>query len=223
MIKAVLFDLDGTLVDTETISANAWRRSGDALGYEVDDELILSFVGRTADAVTDMLIERFGIERAAADEFFRMHQRIKGELMDSELVTKPFAKKALAALKERGFKLGLATSSYRPVAERELEPFDMLAYFDTITCGNEVSHSKPDPEIYLLAAERLGMEPAECAVVEDSPNGVRSGHAAGMAVFLVPDTIAPTPQISELCTDVLGSLDELLGAIKLYNDEHAAA
>lgn len=220
MIHAVLFDLDGTLVDTETISAHAWRSTSETMGLEVDDDLIRSFVGRTADALIDSLTERYGITRERAQEAFDLHQRIKGELMDSELTAKPFAKKALASLKERGFKLGLATSSYRPVAERELEPFDMLKYFDTITCGNEVTNGKPDPEIYLLAAERLGMEPAACAVVEDSPNGVRSGHAAGMPVFLVPDTIAPTPEIADCCADVLGSLDELVGAIALYNDDH---
>lgn len=220
MINAVLFDLDGTLVDTETISANAWRHAGDAEGFEVDDELILSFVGRTADSVISMLAERYGITSGRAEEFFRMHQRVKGELMDSELKAKPFAKKSLSALKERGYQLGLATSSYRPVAERELAPFDLLPYFDTITCGDEVTNGKPDPEIYLLAGRRLGMEPAECAVVEDSPNGVRAGHAAGMPVFLIPDTITPAPEIRELCTEVLGSLDELTGAIELYNDGH---
>lgn len=221
MIKAVLFDLDGTLVDTETISAQSWRQSGEAMQLEISEELIRSFVGRTAAVVIDMLSEHLGIDSARAKELFDLHQRIKGELMETDLVAKPFANKALAVLKDRGYKLGLASSSYRPVVERELEPFGMFPYFDCITCGNEVAHSKPDPEIFLLAAERLGMQPADCAVVEDSPNGVRSGHAAGMAVFLVPDTIAPTPELTALCTEVLGSLDELVGAIELLNDERA--
>lgn len=218
MIKAVLFDLDGTLVDTETISAQAWRQSGETMQLDISEELILSFVGKTAAAVIDMLSEHLHIHPAQASKLFDLHQRIKGELMETDLQAKPFAGKALAALKDRGFKLGLASSSYRPVVERELEPFDLLPYFDCVTCGNEVTHSKPDPEIFLLAAERLGMRPADCAVVEDSPNGVRSGHAAGMAVFLVPDTIAPTPELTALCTEVLGSLDELVGAIELVND-----
>ena len=161
------------------------------------EELIKSFVGRTADAVTNMLVEHLGITEATAQELFSLHRSIKEELMENELAAKPFAVKALSVLKDHGFALGLATSSYRPVAERELEPFGMQAYFDSITCGDEIEHGKPAPDIYLLAAERLGMWPEECAVVEDSPNGVRAGAAAGMPVFLVPDTIEPT---SEMCS-----------------------
>lgn len=221
MIKAVLFDLDGTLVDTELLSARAWLASGERLGLDVGEELIKSFVGRTADAVTNMLVEHLGITEATAQELFSLHRSIKEELMENELAAKPFAVKALSVLKDHGFALGLATSSYRPVAERELEPFGMQAYFDSITCGDEIEHGKPAPDIYLLAAERLGMWPEECAVVEDSPNGVRAGAAAGMPVFLVPDTIEPTPEIRSMCVDVLGSLDELAGAIRLRNEEIA--
>ena len=221
MIKAVLFDLDGTLVDTELLSARAWLASGERLGLDVSEELIKSFVGRTADAVTNMLVEHLGITEATAHELFSLHRSIKEELMENELAAKPFAAKALSALKDHGFALGLATSSYRPVAERELEPFGMQAYFDSITCGDEIEHGKPAPDIYLLAAERLGMMPEECAVVEDSPNGVRAGAAAGMPVFLVPDTIEPTSEIRSMCVDVLGSLDELAGAIRLRNEEIA--
>lgn len=166
-------------------------------------------------------IERLGITEATAHELFSLHRSIKEELMENELAAKPFAVKALSVLKDHGFALGLATSSYRPVAERELEPFGMQAYFDSITCGDEIEHGKPAPDIYLLAAERLGMRPEECAVVEDSPNGVRAGAAAGMSVFLVPDTIEPTPEIRSMCVDVLGSLDELAGAIRLRNEEIA--
>lgn len=221
MIKAVLFDLDGTLVDTELLSARAWLASGERLGIDVSEELIKSFVGRTADAVTNILIEHLGITEATAHELFSLHRSIKDELMENELAAKPFAVKALSALKDHGFALGLATSSYRPVAERELEPFGMQAYFDSITCGDEIEHGKPAPDIYLLAAKRLGMLPEECAVVEDSPNGARAGAAAGMSVFLVPDTIEPTPEIRSMCVDVLGSLDELAGAIRLRNEEIA--
>ena len=221
MIKAVLFDLDGTLVDTELLSARAWLASGERLGLDVGEELIRSFVGRTADAVTNMLVEHLGITEATAQELFSLHRSIKDELMENELAAKPFAVKALSALKDHGFALGLATSSYRPVAERELEPFGMQAYFDSITCGDEIEHGKPAPDIYLLAAERLGMRPEECAAGEDSPNGVRAGAAAGMSVFLVPDTIEPTPEIRSMCVDVLGSLDELAGAIRLRNEEIA--
>ena len=158
MIKAVLFDLDGTLVDTELLSARAWLASGERLGLDVSEELIKSFVGRTADAVTNMLVEHLGITEATAHELFSLHRSIKEELMENELAAKPFAAKALSVLKDHGFALGLATSSYRPVAERELEPFGMQAYFDSITCGDEIKHGKP----------------ARCRTPRHAARGVRS-------------------------------------------------
>ena len=102
MIKAVLFDLDGTLVDTELLSARAWLASGERLGLDVSEELIKSFVGRTADAVTSMLIEHLGITAATAHELFSLHRSIKEELMENELAAKPFAAKALSVLKAAG-------------------------------------------------------------------------------------------------------------------------
>ena len=221
MIKAVLFDLDGTLVDTELLSARAWLASGERLGLDVSEELIKSFVGRTADAVTNMLIEHLGITEATAHELFSLHRSIKDELMENELAAKPFAVKALSVLKDHGFALGLATSSYRPVAERELEPFGLMELFSASTCGTEAPASKPQPDIYLVTAEKLGVAPSECAVVEDSFNGVRAGHAAGMKVFLIPDLVSPTPEIQSLCTRQLGSLHELPASIAQLNTEAA--
>ncbi|WP_019239935.1 MULTISPECIES: HAD family hydrolase [Enorma] len=220
MITAVLFDLDGTLVDTETLSAESWRRVADEMGFTIDDETIYSFIGLTRPVI----IERYGDKLGGhdrADAAFDRHYEIKFELAETDLHLMPGAEEALRTLSARGFKLGLATSSMRDVAERELAPFGLMDIFDASTCGTEAPASKPNPDIYLVTAEKLGVDPACCAVVEDSFNGVRAGHAAGMQVFLVPDLVAPTPEIQALCAEQLESLDELPAAIERWNSEGA--
>lgn len=221
MIKAVLFDLDGTIVDSEPLSVAAWATIGDAMGFHLEHDFIMTFVGRSPEAIAQLLVERVGsIERAR--EAFALHQRTKMEIAERELTLKPHAKETLEALTSHGYSLGLATSSERSAAERELDRFGLLPYFTATTCGDEAPRSKPNPDIYLETARKLGVDPAECAVVEDSPNGVRAGHAADMAVFMIPDLIPATPEISGLCAATLDDLSQLLGAIERVNTQQGA-
>lgn len=220
MIKAVLFDLDGTIVDTESLSAKAWYLTADAMGFTIDDETIYSFIGLTRPVIIERYADKLG-GPDRADEAFEMHYEYKFELAKTELRLMPGAEEALRTLSAQGFMLGLATSSARDIATRELEPFGLMELFGASTCGTEAPASKPQPDIYLVTAEKLGVVPSECAVVEDSFNGVRAGHAAGMKVFLIPDLVSPTPEIQSLCTRQLGSLHELPASIAQLNTEAA--
>lgn len=212
MVQAVIFDMDGTLIDSERIGWEAWYRVNDRLGTDIDDELIARFIGRTRADVTAFLVERLG-SRELGERAFNVHTEVLHELEATELVAKPGAREALRALRERGVYCGVATSSHRPVAERNLAYVGLIDFFQHITCGEETANGKPAPDIYLLAAERAGARPEECAVVEDSPNGVRSGHAAGMRVALVPDLVQPDEEIRSKSTWVLESLNELVAAL----------
>ena len=216
MIDAVLFDLDGTIVDTESLSARAWYLTAEAMGFTIDDDTIHSFIGLTQPVIIARYADKIG-GSDRAEEAFQLHYDYKFQLAETELRLMPGAEEALRALSAQGFKLGLATSSAREIAERELAPFGLMGLFDASTCGTEAPASKPKPDIYLVTAEKLGVEPRACAVIEDSFNGVRAGHAAGMQVFLVPDLVKPTPEIQALCTEQLESLHELPAAIARWN------
>ena len=108
------------------------------------------------------------------------------------------------------FKVGMATSTPWDTVKDHLERTDMMGYFDTIVTGDMIEHGKPAPDIYLLAAERLGVNPAECIGVEDSMSGVRSIHSAGMRAVMIPDMIQPTPEVEALVWKKLTEISELI-------------
>lgn len=211
-ITAVIYDMDGTLVDSERISQLTWEQTAEQMGAEIPQSLYRSFLGRNIASVTEMLVARLGAEELA-QEALRVHAELFDKMCVTELELKPGARESIAGLREAGLAVGLATSTHRQRALPRLERFGLQDAFDSITCGNEVSHSKPEPDIFLLAAERMGADPSTCAVVEDSTNGVLAGHAAGMRVFMVPDIVQPSDEIAALCIAVLPSLHELTAAV----------
>ncbi len=247
VLEAVIFDMDGTLVDSERVSQEAWKRAARDLGIELPGELIRSFIGRTAPSVHALMAGYLGGDDELAKECFRLHLVHFDQICETDLTLMPGAREALDELHAAGYPLALATSTYRSKAIPRLDRFGALDelhaagyplalatstyrskaiprldrfglrdMFASITTGDEIENGKPAPDIFLLAAERMGVAPARCAVIEDSHNGVRSGHAAGAQVFMVPDMVPPTSEIEGMCAAVLESLHELPGAIARY-------
>ncbi|MDF1737866.1 MAG: HAD family hydrolase, partial [Verrucomicrobiales bacterium] len=114
----------------------------------------------------------------------------------------------LNSLAEKKVPRAVATSSEKHLAPRKLRLAGLEHYFDLIVTGCEVAKSKPEPDIYLLAAEKLGVAPAECLVFEDSHNGIRAAHRAGMNPVMIPDLLKPTAEVEELTTGIFSSLEE---------------
>lgn len=211
-IEAVIFDMDGTLVDSESVSRRAWDRAARDCGFEISEELSRSFIGRNAFSVRALLVEYLGGGEGAGavvDRAFALRHEYFEELSANELKLMDGAREALEELAAKGVPMALATSTMRDRAIPRLEKFGIDGFFASITCGEDVEHGKPAPDIFLLAAERMGAEPACCAVIEDSHNGVRAGHAAGAQVIMVPDLVPPTREIEGMCVKVLDSLCEL--------------
>lgn len=213
VIQAVIFDMDGTLVDSEGVSRRAWSLAADELGVDLPESFIDTLMGRNSRACSGLVVEHLGGDEALAQRVVDMHLELFLKLAETELRLKPGAHEALDALRSAGLPLAVATSTARVRALPRLERFSLTPYFTSFTCGDEVAHGKPAPDIFIESARRLGVDPSACAVIEDSHNGVRSGHAAGAQVYMVPDLMAPTPEIELLCAAVLPSLHELPGAI----------
>lgn len=211
-IEAVIFDMDGTLVDSERLAVRAWFDAGARLGADLTPDVVHSFIGRNRVSVSELLAG-FLHDEDLTQELLRTHMSCFDELCTTELALKTGARESIEALRAAGIAVGLATSTHRERAMPRLERFGLQDAFASITCGNDVERSKPAPDIFLKAAERMGFDPAVCAVVEDSFNGVCAGAAAGMHVFMVPDIVQPVDEIASRCDAVLDTLLDLPAAV----------
>jgi HAD superfamily hydrolase (TIGR01509 family) len=190
-MTAVIFDCDGTLVDSEPLARVAWERALAPHGYRLTDEDAEACLGLPYPRVHAFFAERVALPRREA-----FWEEFSGELfalIDRELAPFQDAIDAARELHARGVPVAVASSSPRERLHRTLGRAGLLDAFDVMVAGDEVEHGKPAPDMFLLAAERLGVPAGECIVVEDSPQGVQAGLAAGMvtlAVCRVPGTEA---------------------------------
>jgi HAD superfamily hydrolase (TIGR01509 family) len=190
-MTAVIFDCDGTLVDSEPLARLAWERAMLPYGYAVTDADAEACIGLPFPRV-----HAYFAERATLPDADAMWTEFSGELftlIDSELVLFDDAVEAVRELRARGVPVAVASSSPHERLQRTLGRAGLLDAFDVVVSGDEVLHGKPAPDMFLLAAARLGVRPRGCVVIEDSPPGVQAGRAAGMftlAVCRVPGTEA---------------------------------
>ena len=207
-VRAVIFDMDGTLIDTESAHRRAFVDTGHALGWPLGEELLLSMVGIHRDENQRVLAERLGPDFPLA-QFYVDSDALFEAAEDAGIPLRPGADLLLDHLTRAGIPMALATSTAAPFAQQRLERSGLIHYFDVIVTRSDVERPKPDPEPYLLAARRLGIDPAHCVAVEDSHAGVRSATAAGIATVMVPDLLPPTEELTLACAHVLPSLADL--------------
>lgn len=186
-LAGVIFDLDGTLVASETTYLRAWRLAAEEHGRVMDDALYARLMGLNR-ADTIRILGDFWAAPGLAEKFVDDSQQHYDRLVAEEGHTvRPGVRELLDHLASRRLPLAVATSSHRQLAEDTLGATGLAKYFRALAAGDEVTQGKPAPEIYELAASRLGVPPARCAAVEDSVAGATAAIAAGMAVVLVPE------------------------------------
>ncbi len=210
--KAIIFDMDGVILDSETICDKTWAISQKEMGVSTDKDYINMCRGTNHNDTLQILRSVFGAG-FDAEKFLQRCIELFYQIEEKDgIPLMPYAREILEYLKPK-YTLALASSTNGRAVERQLTNAGVIDYFKTRTTGEMVVHSKPDPEIYLIACRSLGLEPQDCVAVEDSPNGIRSAALAGLKVIMVPDKIKPTPELESLCWKIcptLKSLEEFL-------------
>jgi HAD superfamily hydrolase (TIGR01509 family) len=206
LIDAVIFDMDGLMLDTEPLYRSAWDQAAAECGYVLPDVLYSRMIGRTRVDGERMLLEEFGLTFPLV-AFRRACQSYEA----AALAAGPLRKKQgldelLAFLDSRGLPAAVATSTERQVAMPLLATAGLLSRFEAVAAGDEVANGKPSPDLFRLAASRLGVGHSACLVLEDAAPGVIAAHRAGMHVFIVPDLSPPPPEVERLANGTFDSL-----------------
>ena len=187
MIKGILTDMDGVILDSEKLYVRFWCEAGQACGFPMERKHALGIRSMARPYAIEKLQGWFG-ESFDYDEVRNKRIELMNAYVDVHgIEPKPQAEYLLSYLKEKGIKVALATATAKPLAEKYLERVGLLKYFDAVASAKQVEHGKPAPDIYIYAASLLGLKPEECIALEDSPNGIRSAHAAGCKTVMVPD------------------------------------
>ena len=208
MISAVIFDLDGLILDSETPEVLAWQETYARYGLEFPLDRWLLNVGRI-DSPWDAYAALRALDPPVDLALVRGFWRERHDLHASEYRRPlPGVVALLTAVRARGWRTAVASSSRRASILRALEALNIAGQFDSTAGGDEVPRAKPAPDVYLLAAQRLGVAPDACVALEDSHNGVRAAKAAGMACIAVPSALTHSLDFSAADL-VVRSLEEV--------------
>lgn len=205
-IKGVIFDMDGVILDSEKLYVRFWCEAGRFYGFPMEEKHALSIRSMARPLASEKLRGIFG---SSFDYDAVRSKRV--ELMDkyveeNGIELKDGAEDLLVHLKENGYRIALATATPPDRAEKYLRAHDLYKYFDVTVSASMVSLGKPAPDIYLLAAEMLGLSAQSCLALEDSPNGIRSASSAGCVTVMVPDLDLPNDDILTLLHSVANGL-----------------
>jgi len=207
--KAVVFDMDGVIFDSERLVLECWTEVAEKMGIKDMDKVYYQCIGvnlaQSKEITMDFYGPEFPYDRFRTEASFLYHSRYD----DGRLPMKPGVVELLEFLKQHGYRVGLATSTRYEVVRQELRDAGILPYFQTLTCGDMVTVSKPNPEIFLKACEALSVAPEEAIAIEDSFNGIRAAHRAGMFPVMVPDMVAPDEEMRTLAGRVGKDLFEV--------------
>lgn len=205
-IKAVIFDMDGILIDTERISFNAFKEVLKGYSYEMSEEFYLTMIGRNVKSIKEVMLSEYG-SSFPFDEIYEKKVKIAVETIDRDgVIIKPGVHELVDYLKDNNYRIAVATSTRKERAHYLLEQIGIKDKVDYIICGDQVVNSKPDPEIFLKAAKGIGIKPQNCMVIEDSDAGILAASRAGMTGINVPDMKKPDENMKKLAFKICSSL-----------------
>lgn len=208
-MRAVIFDMDGLMFDTERVFIEAWDYAGEKIGIGKAGYMTLKTLGMNVAMSRELWIKEFGDKYN--EQELRRHTKafLTRYYTENKVPVKKGLQLLLDYLKENGFRLAVASSSPRWEVESHLRDAAVFDYFEVVVCGDMVTRSKPEPEIYLKACKLLGEKPQDCYALEDSRNGILSAHRAGCRTIMVPDLWQPDEEILSVIESKYDDLDQV--------------
>ncbi len=210
--KAIILDMDGLMFDTERLSDEMWLSISEREKFPILPADLGLLRGKSKKAGKADFFKKFGEDFPYDKVCDEVEAKISA-IMKTQVPIKAGLIDFLEAAKSKGVPIAVASSTHRKMVEQNLKIADVAKYISVIATGDEVENSKPAPDIFLLAAQRLGVEAHECIAFEDSPNGVRSATAAGCSTVMIPDREQPTPELKRLSAYVVENLDEAIALL----------
>ena len=214
MVKAVVFDMDGLLLDTEKLLIKFWIQAANEAGFPMTRETALSLRSLHRNFAIPLLKETFGEDFDYLKIRSRRMELMSGYLSENPLELKKGATELLEFLRESGIPAAVCTATDIDRAADYLKRAGIYGFFTDIVCAAHVKKGKPEPDIYLYCAEKLGLKPGDCIALEDSPNGIKSAAAAGFKAIMIPDLSEPDAELMHLIYAKADSLSEVIGIIK---------
>lgn len=204
MKKGVIFDMDGLLFDTEAVWQRNWSRVAADMGIELPEAFRKEICGTSGEIMKRVIEKYYGVDDGT-EIMQNVINGVHSDLKDN-VPEKPGLHEILEHFRNKGMKMAVASSSSQAQIESNCRNAGILEYFDALVSGAQIGKSKPAPDIFLAAAEKIGIAPEDCYVFEDAFNGVQAGYAAGSAVIMIPDMTAPTDEIRAMTYAVYDSL-----------------
>ena len=220
-IKAVLFDMEGLMVDTESLATEAFIHSAKKQGYDMTKEETLLVLGFTTKSIYDFWENYFKNSDVSGKQLVDDHYKYIEDILFTTGPRKmQYIEELLKYLKNSNYKVAVASSSSMNHIINNMEKTDLKKYIDEFASGAEVENGKPAPDVFLLAAKRLGVKSEECLVLEDSKAGVIAGSSAGAKVIMVPDMFKPDEECKEKAYRIVNNLGEVISILEEKNNEN---
>lgn len=216
MINAVIFDMDGLLIDSENMSYMIYQDILEIYGHKISiADYVQGYCGKTEIHNVTMMIHNYSLP-ITIEEGLEKVLELEHHYIARGLMLKPGAKDLLVYLKAHDYKTVMATSSLKERAYEILQPHDILKYFDAFVYGNEVKKGKPHPDIFLKACKKIAERPEQCLVLEDSEAGIQAAYTANIPVICVPDIKQPAQNFIKMTKAVIKSLNEVMSYLIEY-------
>ncbi|WP_066495278.1 HAD family hydrolase [Abyssisolibacter fermentans] len=212
-ISAVLFDMDGLILDTERLSKVYWEKVGKEYGYDISLDFMISIIGSGIEEAKELFCEQFGADFPFHEIRNKKNSMIKDYLIKNGVPKKKGIVELLEYLQKNAIPRVVATTTYRKDAVALLKGAGIYEYFNEVVCGDEVTKVKPDPEIYIKASSKIGVDPINCLILEDSHRGIKAAYKAGANPVFIPDMLGENEEIKGLikfkCDSLLDVIDIL--------------
>lgn len=217
MVKAVIFDMDGLMIDSERVTYEGYAISLEKRGYPDSIEFYKKTLGTTISTACQMYQDYYGKDIPFYEILDEVHQYIEEDFQTNGVPIKKGLIELLTYLKEHQYQIVVATSSERERVDRIFKQADLAKYFDEYVCGDEVTHGKPNPEVFLKACQKISIDPSDAIVLEDSEAGIQAAYSANIPVICIPDMKYPEKQYEKMTYKVLHSL---LDVIDILEESH---